>query len=440
MSAMPLVQVLIFIGCVAILLFAGSRRIHPFIAIVVIAAAFGLFSGFSISLLGKTFGAGFSATLYSPGLTIIAAVMIASIAESTGAAASLAAKTGGVGSRWITMLMGLFAGIGASPASSFALLTPILPAIDGNGARKQQTTLTAALAIPAAHGLIALAPVPIAAAAILGAEWTRVALVGIPLALLVAALGAAFASWLPGAAPEQPASQGSQKSSNRSAFVLILAIAVPLLLLIVQSIGEFPSEPLGGGTSRELVIGVGRPLILFLVGVGIMAIGCGWQGWKLICDAAWTAQCLSRAANILLIVGAAGGLQKLCQETGMAELTGERLLGWNAGAHAAILLAFLIAAVVKCLQGSSLVAAITAAGMMQPVLDQLAANANAKALAALAIGAGAMTISHVNDAYFWLVADRVGLTPLRGLTAIGGGLLLQGLAAVTALFILSFLI
>ena len=98
----------------------------------------------------------------------------------------------------------------------------------------------------------------------------------------------------------------------------------------------------------------------------------------------------------------------------MAEMLGERLLGWHVGAFGAVLIPFLIAAVIKTLQGSSLVAAITAAGMVQPLLVSLGLDgANGKALAALAIGAGAMTVSHVNDEYFWLVADRAGLTPLR---------------------------
>jgi GntP family gluconate:H+ symporter len=134
-----------------------------------------------------------------------------------------------------------------------------------------------------------------------------------------------------------------------------------------------------------------------------------------------------------MIVGAAGGLQRLCQETGMAELLGEQLLGWPGG----LLVPFLIAALIKTLQGSSLVAAIATAGMVQPILVPLGiGDENGKALAALAIGAGAMTVSHVNDEYFWLVATSAGLSPLRGLAAVTGGTLLQGLIALAALLML----
>jgi gluconate:H+ symporter, GntP family len=137
-----------------------------------------------------------------------------------------------------------------------------------------------------------------------------------------------------------------------------------------------------------------------------------------------------------MIVGATGGLQRLCQETGMAALLGERLLAWPAG----LLVPFLIAAVIKSLQGSSLVAAIAAAGMVQPMLMPLGiGDETGKALATLAVGAGAMTVSHVNDEYFWLVGARAGLSPLRAVAAVTAGTLLQGLAAVAVLLLLSVL-
>jgi gluconate:H+ symporter, GntP family len=95
----------------------------------------------------------------------------------------------------------------------------------------------------------------------------------------------------------------------------------------------------------------------------------------------------------------------------------------------------------KTLQGSSLVAAITAAGIVHPILPQLGLiDANAKVLAALAVGAGAMTASHVNDEYFWVVTQSVGLRPLRGFATIGLGTLLQGFIAAAALLIMSLLV
>ncbi len=443
MSGMPLAQAFLLVASACVLIIATqSRRLHPFIAILLVASAFGVAAGFSAGFLGKAFGVGFSKAMYSPGLVIVAAGFIAALAESTGASAQLVAKI----ERWrslgptrIAALIGLIAGIAASPAAAFALLTPLIRPIAGATVPRRESATTAlALAISASQGVVLLAPVPIAAGAILDAAWGRVALFGLPVALLLAALGAVWAYW---AASFGTASQASvlnshpapEKRSGGSAVVLLLATAIPLLMLMVQSIGDIPSEPLGGGPARERVLGLGRPLILFLVGVGIMAIGHWRQSRNLLLDSGRSERVLGDVAGIVMIVGAVGGLQRLCQETGMAELLSERLLAWPGG----LLVPFLIAAVIKSLQGSSLVAAIAAAGIVQPMLMPLGiGDETGKALATLAVGAGAMTVSHVNDEYFWLVAAGAGLSPLRALAAVTVGTLLQGVAAVATLLLL----
>jgi GntP family gluconate:H+ symporter len=238
-----------------------------------------------------------------------------------------------------------------------------------------------------------------------------------------------------------PQPRAIDKHSGWSAAVLMTATAIPILMLIVQSLGDIPSEPLGGGSAREAVLGVGRPLLLFLTAVGLMAAGLWRRGWELFAETAWTGRILGNVAVVLLIVGAAGGLQRLCQETGMAELLGERLLSLHLGFAGGVLLPFFIAAVIKALQGSSLVAAITTAGMVQPLLTPLGfGDETARALTVLAIGAGAMTLSHVNDEYFWLVSTNAELGPLRGLATFTAATLLQGLVAVAALLIVFVLI
>jgi len=451
MSGMPFLQALVLLAAVVVLIVATqARHLHPFLAILIVAAAFGFAVGFSTGFVGKAFGAGFSQAIYSPGLVIVAAGLIGGLAESTAACGWLTvqiARWRWLGPTRLSAFFGLIAGIGASPATAFALLMPLHRVIGGDLAPKREAAaIAAALAISASHGLALFSPVPIAAAAILGAGWDRVALFGLPLALLLVAFGAAWARWLAvfGPAPQQLQEEPFQVLEKRGGFaatVLLLATAIPLLLLMVQSLGDIPSEPLGGGSARELVIGLGRPLILFLLGLGIIAAGLWRLSGKLFANSTWTGRIFGNIAGVLLTVGAAGGLQRLSQETGMAELIGERLLGWHIGALGGLLIPFLVAAAIKTLQGSSLVAAITTAGMVQPILVPLGMGGEtAKALAALAIGAGAMTAAHVNDEFFWLVADRAGLSSLGALARISAGTLLQGLITVMALIALSLVV
>jgi GntP family gluconate:H+ symporter len=450
MSAMPLLHCLLLLASVVVIIVATQlRHLHPFLVLVFVASAFGLTAGLSISLVGRAFGTGFSQALYSPGLVVVAAGVVSGLAEGTGAADRIETAIG----RWrwfgrtrIAALLGLIAGIGASPATAFALVTPLIRPISGADARTRgPVAIALGLAISASHGLL-FSPVPIAAAAILGAACGRVVLFGLPLALLLVVIGAGWARWHPVTAPASPSSTQRplplpQKHGGWAAIVLILATTIPLLMLMEQSIGAVPSEPLGGGTARELVLGIGRPLILFVVAIGIMVVGLWRPSLQRLADPDWTSPIFGNVGSIVLTVGAAGGLQRLCQETGMAELLGERLLDWRMGGFFGVLIPFLIAAAIKTLQGSSLVAAIAAAGMVQPILMPLGLGGeNGKALATLAVGAGAMTVAHINDEFFWLVSTSTGLRPLRGLAAFTVGTLLQGLVAVAVLLLLSMVV
>jgi len=443
-TVMPLVQALLFFAAAAVLVVATQRqRLHPFLAILVVAAGFAFATGLSISLLSKTFGAGFSQKIYAPGLVIVGAALIAGIAEGSNAVDRVTQSIGRrqwLGRGTTSVLVGLLGGIAASPSAAFAILSPLLRKGDGNTTEGLPSTRIApALAISASHGLLLFSPVPIAAASILGARWDRVAFLGLPIALVIAVFGAAWARWFSPAGETALTTDAFRTNEDAngtwSTAALLLAVGVPLLLLIIQSLGDIPSEPLGGGADRERILGVGRPLILFLAGVGIMVASHWRLSVKLLGDAAWVENVFANIVGVLLTVGATGGLQKLCQETGMAELIGERIAGLPGG----VLIPFLVAAVIKTLQGSSLVAAITAAGMIQPLLASLGLEAeNGRALVTLAIGAGAMTVSHVNDDYFWLVIWKAGLAPARGLAALSLGTLAQGLSALALLWMMSF--
>lgn len=445
---MPVVQALLFsVSIVAIAVATRPGRLHPFLAIVLVATVFGLAAGLPAGLLGKAFGAGFSQAIYAPGLVLIAAGLVGGVVERSAAPEWLTAKINRrrpLGRAGMAACLGLIAGLGASPATAFALAMPLLRAVSG-GKTRPATAVTPALAISASHGLLLFSPVPIAAASIFDASWSDVIRFGLPLAIVLIAFGAAWAHWLAGGTTSQPSPQHLttivEKRGRRSAITLVAAIAVPLLMLIVQSLGDIPSEPLGGGPAREMVLAVGRPLILSLVALAIVVAGLPRLSSTCLGDSIWTGRTLGNVAGILLIVGAAGGLQRLCQETGMAELLGEKLLGWHVRGLAGLFVPFVVAAVIKTLQGSSLVAAIAAAGMVQPILIPLGLGGdNGKALATLAIGAGAMTVAHVNDEFFWLVCGTAGLQPTRGLVAFSAGTLAQGLVALAALLALAALV
>jgi len=413
---MPLLHCLYLAAATLAIAAATARgRVHPFLAVLVAATVFAFASGMSISQLGKVFGTGFGQAMSTLGLLVLAATAVSAIAErrlGTGRPACLNAA-------W-TALLGVFAGTGASPAAAFAVLSPLPTGRRG--------ALTLGLALSAGQAFALPSPVVIAATAIIAADWHRVLAFGLPFGLLTAATGAVLAG---AAAPVEAATPPPAPSlPRRAAFALFAACVAMALLLIVQSVGDFPSEPLGGGSSRELILGLGRPVIVVLVGVCIMAAATGgWRGGALS-ETGWPAGAIARAAPLILLLGAAGGLQSLTQTAHMAEMLAERMLPLPWG----LALPFVVAAVMKTVQGSSLVAAITAAGMIQPLLPALGLDGDTgRALAVLAIGAGAMTVPHVNDGFFWLVADAASLRPARALKFFSGLSLLQFVFAMAAL-------
>ncbi len=390
-------------------------RVHPVLAVFIAAAGFAFASGLSVSQLGKVFGTGFGQTANVVGLPILAGAMVAAMYR-------------GINGRGLAAL-GLVAGAGASAAASFAVLSPLRGA-------QPRAALKMGLAISAGQAFLLPSPVLVAATAILGAPWVRVLAFGVPLAVLSAGLGAAVASRMAGRGDDAPADQIKIGTNWPARTGLVASCLVMASLLIVQSIGDIPSEPLGGGASRELILGAGRPLIVLLAGVGIMVVAT--RGWARggLSESGWVAGAIAAAAPLILLVAAAGGLQSLAQSSHVAELVAERLLPLRLG----IALPFLLAAVMKALQGSSLVAAITAAGMMQGLLPAAGLDGETgRALAVLAVGAGAVTGTHVNDPFFWLVADGASLRPARALGWVTGGTVGQGLISIMALVLLGLL-
>ncbi len=402
----------------AIVFATAGWRIAPIAALILGAAAFGIGAGLSVGQMGKSFGNGFGEAAAAPGLAVVAAAWIGAMAETGGAARGLAAIRGGRFVASATPLIGLAAGMGAQPASAFALLRPLVGMSVADPVRL-------ALAISLGQGLVLPSPVVIAATTILGADWRLVLGIGVPCAGVLAVV-TGFVRRPVRAVPVTvaPRPQGRLAASGLAAVSAML-----LGLLVVQALGDLPGEPFGGGGARELLLGLGRPFILLLLGVAGMALTTGRAGL-----AGPLGVAIGRAAPLVLLLGAAGGLAAMAQDSRMADGLAEALAGWRW--HAGLLAPFLVACCLKLLLGSSPVAAISAAGLLQSALPGLGLDdATGHACAALATGAGAMAGTHVTDALFWLVRDAAGLTTARIMAWLCAGTLLQGLAALAILWL-----
>lgn len=342
---------------------------------------------------------------------------------------------------------GLVGGLGAVGEFAFVLLMPLADALARRlGRPAAATALPLALAIIATNTALVPAPGPVAAAAILSADLWQTACWGAVVATAAAAAGWVFALFAGGwrSSPVEPddAAPGTPPTAASAPLPAILPgmlpVLLPLLLLIVSSAGHMPSEPLGGGWTREILLTLGQPLTLLLVTLAAAVVAAGGlRPQALPLSEHWVGQTLRQAAGIALLVGAAGAFSRVLQNAGLDSMLGDDL----AGARLGILLPFAIAAAMKLAQGNSMLAVITTAGLIQPALPQLGLDdETGRALCAVAVGAGSMVASHVNDTLFWTFTRLCRLTPAEGLRLLTLGTLVQGAAAGAALLAITALV
>lgn len=389
---MLLASLLVPIVVVAIVLLVQRLHLPVFLAIMATIVVYGIAADMTFQSVGKAFGLGFTAALEQVGLLVVAGGIVQALVLRSPLGTGLSAAAGAL------------AGLGQSAAGGLALL-------QAAGQEAPRRALGLALTMLAFAALVPPSPLAVAAASVMKVGPATMAMVGLPTAVIATILG-----WWH-VARQVPATN----VPGRFGWAW-LAVLVPVALLIVQAVAQMPSEPLGKGGAREFYIGISKPLMLAAIAITLGVLFAGrWQP-SALAGRSW--------APLLLTVGAAGGLSRVFDETGMAELLAEHVLHPRYG----ILTPFLAAAIVKTMQGNSLTAILTASGMVEPMLPALGLDsATGRALAAAAVGAGSMAICHINDPFFWIAAAMAKLSPGRALYVISLGSLVMAVGALVAL-------
>lgn len=389
---MLLSSFLLPIAVLAIVYLIQRLRLPAFLAIMATVVVYGIAADMTFHSVGKAFGLGFTAALEQTGLLVVAGALVQTL---------VLRQPLGTGT---SALAGALAGLGASAAGGLALLQPA-------GQDAPRRALGLALTLLAFSSLVAPSPLAVAAASVMKASNSTMLMITLPLAAIAALLG-----WGHVARQVPPGNVPGWLDWTW------LAILIPIALLIVQSAAQMPSEPLGKGGAREFYIGISKPLMLAAIAITLGVLFAGrWQP-SALAGRSW--------APLLLAVGASGGLARVFDETGMAELLAEYALHPRFG----LLTPFLAAAIVKTMQGNSLTAVLTASGMVEPMLPALGLDsASGRALAAAAVGAGSMAICHVNDPFFWIAASMGRLSPGRALYVISLGSAVMAIGALVVL-------
>ena len=422
-------------------------RLHPFLALFVVAIFFGFAAGMDYQLILQTINDGFGGTLGKIGLVIIFGVIIGAFLENTGGAYALAeAVIKLVGKKRVPTAMGIlgyFVSIPVFADSGFILLSPLNKSLSKKaGISLAGSAIALAMGLTIAHNLVPPTPGPIAAAGILNADLGLVLALAIPISIVALIMALLFATKFAARTYIDPNPDVSQESIDLrmktapSAFKASLPIVVPIVLIMINSrLRIIPVEEIASWQSFLMFLG--EPVIALVIGMLLAFTLPKKLNKELISTDGWVGKALKDSANILLITGAGGVFGKMLQNSGIAGVMGDALSDLNLS----FFLPFLIASAIKLAQGSSTVALITAASIVFPMMGSLGfATEMDKALLVISIGAGAMVVSHANDSFFWVVTQMSGMNIAKGYKLHSLGTLVIGLTSIISVLIISLFV
>ncbi|HCS75176.1 MAG TPA: gluconate transporter [Clostridiales bacterium] len=454
MSGIPLI--IAFVIAIALMIYAISKlKIHPFLSIMAISLIFGIIAGIPLADLPNVIGTGFSNTFKSIGIVIIFGALIGTLLEKTGAALKMAdvvvRLVGKKRPELAMLLMGWIVSIPVFCDSGFVILNPIRKALVKRTARSSvASTVASASGHWGPHCFIPPTPGPIAAANTLyeGA--------GQDVNLLYVIIIGILASILPLVASYLFALHIGKKVKSKEELNADDGEIVQTYEELVASYGKLPNAWLSFApivvpiilmslASAFAMAGISIPIIAFL-GTPIIAIASGvlFALYILIAQKRmgdfykFTDETLKISGPILFITAAGGVLGTVIANTTMVDFIKE-----NSTTLAALglMFPFLLSAILKTAQGSSTVALTTTAGIVAPMLSAIGLDAPILiALTVIAIGAGAMTVSHANDSYFWVVTNFGNMRVEDGYKTQTLGTLIVGIAGLINAYIIYFFV
>jgi GntP family gluconate:H+ symporter len=410
-----LTAALISVVCLVVLI--AVFKLNPFITLFLVSLGLAVCAGLQPAAAMHSFESGMGATLGHIAIVVALGTMLGKMmAESGGAdqiARTLIAFFGEKRVHWAMMVIGLVVGLPAFFEVGFVLLIPIAFTV----ARRTRTSLilvgiplVAGLSV--VHGLVPPHPAALLAVTIYKADVGRTILyallIGVPTAILAGPLFAKIIAPRIQLASDNPMNaEFVEHETPRSlpGFGLtIFTILLPVLLMLIGSWANSIAAP--NSLLNEALHLVGNDDVALLVGVLLSFFTLGQQrGFSRETILRFSNECLAPTATITLLVGAGGGFGRVLQDSGVSQAIVQIALT----VHVPLLiLAWLLAALMRLATGSSTVAMSTAAGIVAPIA--LHATGVRPELLAIATGAGSLIFSHVNDGGFWLVKEYFNMT------------------------------
>lgn len=402
-------------------------KLHAFITLLIASMLVAILSGMPLTEIHASIQKGMGGVLGFIATIVGLGAIFGKILEHSGGTEALARKMikvfGHERASWSMVITGFLISIPVFLDAGLVILIPIIYALTRESGRPLLyfgIPLTAGMAVT--HSFVPPTPGPIAVAELLGADLGWVILfgviVGIPTAIVA---GPVFGSWIskkitvgvPELMDEEGDALKELDDQNLPSFWVILGlIGIPIVLILLSSVVKFftDSGTIDASLFTDFIQFIGHPfaalILAVLLSLFFLGVRRGVSNQELMdtCSKA-----LAPAGLIILVTGAGGVFKQILIDSEAAAQLAEIL---KSSGLPILILAYLLAVVVRIIQGSATVAMITAASLLSPLIVEmnLLPSPQEKALWVLAIAAGASILSHVNDSGFWLVSRYFGLT------------------------------
>ncbi|MFE7274523.1 GntP family permease [Streptomyces sp. NPDC057623] len=414
-------------GIAVIVLLITKFKLHAFLSLTIGSLALGAFAGAPLDKTIVSFTTGLGTTVAGVGVLIaLGAILGKMLADSGGAdqiVDTILARASGRSMPWAMVLIASVIGLPLFFEVGVVLLIPVVLMVAKRGNYSLMRIGIPALAgLSVMHGLVPPHPGPLVAIdavqANLGVTLALGVLVAIPTVIIAGPVFSRYAArWVDVPAPErmlqalgesgQTSDEGvSKEPAKRPAFgPTLFTILLPVVLMLSKALVDIVIDDPENTVQRVFDV-IGSPLIALLasvlVGIFTLLRPAGFHKERI---SPLVEKSLAPIAGILLIVGAGGGFKQTLIDTGVGQMVLDISKDWSIPA---LLLAWLIAVAIRLATGSATVATVSAAGLVAPLAADM--STTHAALLVLAIGAGSLFFSHVNDAGFWMVKEYFGLS------------------------------
>ncbi len=447
--------VLLFVAIVLLIVSISKWKVHPFLALMGIALLLAIFAGIPLVQIPKIIGKGFSGIFSSIGIVIIFGALIGYILERTGGALKLAdvvvQKLGDKKPELAVLLMGWIVSIPVFCDSGYVILSPIRKAMQ-HKMKIAGISLSVALSggLYISHVFLPPTPGPIAAAGMLGIADSLILVIAFGFIVSIPALFIAykFAQKIGEKIMIEDEFKEVDKAYEEAVDVKNLpstfdSFAPIVAPIIFMALGSIVAMAKWSGMVADFFRFLGTPIIALAIGL-LFSINLLRKQKQLKDFYDLTNKTLQIVGPILFITAAGAVLGKVIAGAGFADFIKQNASNIQ---FLGIFFPFIIAAILKTAQGSSTVAIITTAGIMGAysvdggVMSSLGFTTPlAATLVVMAIGAGAMTISHANDSYFWVVTKFGGINAQNGYKSHTLNTLLMGVGSIVFIYILSLIL